>query len=410
MRSERGYNELKGFSKRRGGETTESATHLFRKENTFGEMCEWNKRPAMRTFHLAEGPGGFIEAMCNKRNHPGDEYYGMTIILDENDDNVPAWYKTSHFLSQHSNINIEYGIDGTGNLLHIENFEYCVKKYGSSMDLVTADGGFDFSKDFNRQEISITNLLWGQVCYALCLQKQGGNFVLKIFDIFYKHTVDILYILSSFYEEVNVCKLKTSRVGNSEKYVVCKKFRFESHYSFYTAIYESFLQIKHDNLFDKQYPLNCFDLLSRNKIDIYAKEPFYSPFSTKQCDYKNQPENYIWQILNFDIPRYFTKNVEEINAIFGQQQIENIHYTISLIDKQPKQEKLDQLVKQNIAKCVNWCIEHSVLYNNLVNANVFGAISEQGNNINENAGFGRFSIPRKDTEDFRRKMNYQIPA
>ena len=95
--------------------------------------------------------------------------------------------QTGFFLSQHPNVNIEYGIDRTGNLLHIDNFEYCVKKYGGSMDLVTADGGFDFSKDFNHQEISITNLLWGQVCYALCLQKQGGNFVLKIFDIFYEH-------------------------------------------------------------------------------------------------------------------------------------------------------------------------------------------------------------------------------
>jgi len=338
----------------------------------------------MRTFHLAEGPGGFIEAICNKRANPEDEYYGMTIIIDENDDNVPAWHKTGHFLSQHPNVILEYGKDNTGNLLNIENFEHCVKRYGGSMDLVTADGGFDFSKDFNRQEISITNLLWGQVCYAICLQKPGGNFVLKIFDIFYEHTVHILYFLSGMYEEVNVCKLKTSRIGNSEKYVVCRKFRGIAFSEVYPFILESFSKIKHqngtpgfdnfrfsfdigasnDNIYKSWISSDSFRYRVGPKIDIFAKEPN----SAEIC------ESYIWQILDCDIPRHFTKHIEDVNAIFGQQQIENIHYTISLIDKQPKQDKLDQLVKQNITKCMNWCVEHSIAYNNFVTANLF----EQG--------------------------------
>jgi 23S rRNA U2552 (ribose-2'-O)-methylase RlmE/FtsJ len=325
------------------------------------KLDESNSREPIRTFHLAEGPGGFIEAICNKRNNPTDEYYGMTIIYDETDDNVPAWHKTSHFLSQHPNVNIEYGIDKTGNILHIENFEYCVKKYGASMDLVTADGGFDFSKDFNHQEISITNLLWGQVCYALCLQAKGGSFVLKIFDCFYEHTVDILYILSSFYDEVNVCKLRTSRVGNSEKYVVCKGFRPSSFVNYYPTILSSFSKIN-------QSSHSTTDMLSFEKIrkmDIFAKEPHFGNPITYKAD------SYIWRLFDCKIPRHFTKQIEDMNAIFGQQQIENIHYTISLIDKQPKQDRLDQLVKQNITKCVNWCMEHSISYNNLTTTNLF---------------------------------------
>jgi hypothetical protein len=289
---------------------------------------------------------------------------------------------------------LEYGKDHTGNLLNIENFEHCVKRYGESMDLVTADGGFDFSKDFNRQEISITNLLWGQVCYAICLQKPGGNFVLKIFDIFYEHTVHILYFLAGVYEEVNVCKLKTSRIGNSEKYVVCRKFRGIPFSKAYPFILESFSKIMYSatklpssGFTDFAYEVTKseifrrFDSYSSNevllldffrnravppKIDIFAKEPNSA---------EKQGESYIWRILDCEIPRYFTKHIEDVNAIFGQQQIENIHYTISLIDKQPKQDKLDQLVKQNITKCINWCVEHSIAYNNLVTSNLF----EQGN-------------------------------
>jgi hypothetical protein len=90
---------------------------------------------------------------------------------------------------------------------------------------------------------------------------------------------------------------------------------------------------------------------------------------------------HIWRLLSCNIPRIFTKQVEEINAIFGQQQIENIHYTISLIDKNPKQDKLDQLVKQNITKCMKWCIDHSLAYNNLMNTNLF----EGGNKSNKSS-------------------------
>jgi hypothetical protein len=101
--------------------------------------------------------------------------------------------------------------------------------------------------------------------------------------------------------------------------------------------------------------------LIEKSIDIFAKETHFEAHSI----------SYIWKLVNCKIPRYFTKHIEDINAIFGQQQIENIHYTLSLIDKQPKQDRLDILVKQNITKCTNWCIEHSILYNNLVTTNIF---------------------------------------
>lgn len=314
----------------------------------------------MRSFHLAEGPGGFIEAVCNKRSNANDRYYGMTILIDETDDNVPGWNKTSSFLEKHPNIQIEVGADGTGNILHIENFDYCVSKYASSMDLITADGGFDFSKDFNKQEISIMHLLWAQVCYAVCLQKLGGNFVLKIFDVFYDHTIDILYILSGFYSEVNVCKLQTSRIGNSEKYVVCKGFRFENNIEFVSIIRDSFLKITESVIANRQ--IDQWRRISY-RADIFQSLPV--------CCGAYSESNCVWRLLNMRVPRHFTKQIEDMNALFGQQQIENIHYTISLIDKHTKYDKTEQLTKQNIAKCVNWCIEHKVPHNTVSTANAF---------------------------------------
>ena len=42
----------------------------------------------IKTFHLAEGPGGFIEATAKMRNNKKDTYVGMT-LLNKQDNNIP---------------------------------------------------------------------------------------------------------------------------------------------------------------------------------------------------------------------------------------------------------------------------------------------------------------------------------
>jgi 23S rRNA U2552 (ribose-2'-O)-methylase RlmE/FtsJ len=285
------------------------------------------------TFHLAEGPGGFIEAIAQLRNCKYDNYVGMT-ILDDDDHNIPAWKKSDRFLNEHKNVTIESGADNTGNILSLSNFVHCKNKYGSTMDFITADGGFDFSVDFNSQETNITKLLFAQICFALSMQKKGGIFILKIFDCFMQSTVDLMYILSSFYEKVYIIKPQTSRYANSEKYIVCKGFIFSTSAPFYSFLH---------NTFEKMV------------------------ISTEIT-----PNHNIHRFLSTPVSYYFSTKLEEYNAIFGQQQIENIHYTISLIDNKHKQEKIDTLIKLNVQKCINWCMKYNVPYNTLIpSTNVF---------------------------------------
>ena len=114
----------------------------------FGDLY---KKKSINTFHLAEGPGGFIEAFVFLRKNILDTYRGMTLIDDNI--NVPGWKKAESFLRSHPNVKLETGADGTGNLYKTENLKYCMKKYQNSMEFITADGGFDFSVDFNKQEL-----------------------------------------------------------------------------------------------------------------------------------------------------------------------------------------------------------------------------------------------------------------
>jgi len=283
----------------------------------------------IRTFHLAEGPGGFIEAMCKMRMCPEDSYVGMTLLDNTNDYAIPAWKKTDFFLNQNKNVKIEIGADKTGNILSLDNFMHCKQLYEGSMDLITADGGFDFSVDFNNQEIHITKLLFAQMCYAIILQKKGGSFILKTFDCFMQHSIDIMYILSSFYEKVYITKPNTSRIGNSEKYIVCKGFIHNNNATFFQHIYNAFEKMLSSNL-------------------------------------------YVNRFINISIPYYFLTKMEEYNAIFGQQQIENIYFTISLINNKNQDETINKLIKLNIQKCVQWCSKYNIEYHSgLLTNNVF---------------------------------------
>ena len=277
----------------------------------------------IHTFHLAEGPGGFIEAIVKMRNCKEDKYIGMTLLDTENDYNIPAWKKSDAFLKSNPNVSLENGEDNTGNILTLENFVHVVNKYHYKMDIITGDGGFDFSMDFNQQEILIGKLLFAQIAYALCLQKRGGKFILKIFDSFMQHTLDLIYLLTSFYEKVYIMKPHTSRYANSEKYIVCVGFLYGNHTEFYPYLYECFKQMV------------------------------------------MKPDPHTLRFLNVSIPQLFIKKIEEYNAIFGQKQIQNIYYTLSLIENKIKHDKIEHLIKTNIQKSMNWCTKYNIPYHTL---------------------------------------------
>ena len=252
-----------------------------------------NDLPVLRSFHLAEGPGGFIEALSHIRKNKHDKYFGMTLIKGTEDtDDIPGWRKTRSYLKDHSNVIIESGKDKTGNILSLENFEYVSNKYANSMDIITADGGFDFSSDFNKQEIHAADLIFAQIAFALCIQKHNGSFILKIFDSFTKFTADLIALLASMYDQVYITKPNTSRMANSERYIVCTGFRFSNTVEYYPYIHRTFTSI------------------TKSLVHSTKRRTLFP---------------------HIQLPSYFINKLEETNAIIGQQQIENIHYTLQLI-------------------------------------------------------------------------------
>jgi hypothetical protein len=262
----------------------------------------------MNSYHLAEGPGGFIEAILYHRRQREDLYYGMTLL--EKDKDIPVWDKCQrNLMKNNKNIHIEEG-DGTGNLLHLENLLYVKEKHAHTMDFVTGDGGFDFSHDFNQQEESAINLIFAEVCFAMVLQKKGGSFVLKVFDTYTSTMTEIIYLLTYLYEEVIFIKPTMSRPANSEKYLVCMRFK---------QVYN-------------------LEAILQKMIEFYPR-------------IKTEP---IHSFLDLYLPNCFLSKLKEINSILGQaQNIAILKILLSISDESP--ENQEYYKKRYLVKCMKWC-------------------------------------------------------
>lgn len=184
----------------------------------------------IKTAHVCEGPGGFIEAMFDGAAlHQKKINLSIAMTLKSRQTNIPGWKRASIFLKKNRNVKILYGEDGTGDIMKPENQQYFIDyathpNYGGKIDLFTADGGFDFSEDYMKQEKMIFPLLLASTKIGLESLKRGGVFVLKIFDFYHQATVDLLYFLSCHFEEWTLYKPGMSRPCNPEHYFVGKGF------------------------------------------------------------------------------------------------------------------------------------------------------------------------------------------
>jgi len=224
-------------------------------------LVEFDLIPSTDNFvssHLAEGPGSFIQATILYREMLAklgkikscakDNYYGVTLHSDH--DHLLMHQEFIKYFSKepHNRLhimetkslkelkdmygggkNISKGNITNGDLTKLNTIKQFaggkdVESFTKLSDLVTSDGGFDWKRE-NLQEQEAYKLIFGEILTALKIQKDGGNFVIKIFESYTKITIKMIELLRQAYSIVYIAKPYTSRISNSEKYVVCKGFK-----------------------------------------------------------------------------------------------------------------------------------------------------------------------------------------
>ena len=258
--------------------------------------------------NIAEGPGGFIEAIHKYKKHNSNDIYISNTLYPSNK-NIPSWNKLKKYINDNnfSNIKLLYcDLYNYENVLkYISNFKDTKSKF------VTGDGGFDYSNNFNKQEEQSHKIIYSEIIIALAIQEIGGSFILKIFDTFTLFTLKYIYILSIFYETIQLYKPYTSRVANSEKYIICKGFK----------------GIKDELL---------------NKFLISIRD-----FSNISVD-----------ITNIKLPNDFIYEFDNYNKIFINNQIDFINKTLNII-KNKDNVNLENIVQEQLRNAKKWCEEYN---------------------------------------------------
>ena len=272
--------------------------------------------------HLAEGPGGFIECLYKyiikyiTDNFRNIKIYGSTLLSDNS--SIPKW-KLKKNIQEHFNIILNYSLDESGDLYDINEVNKLITKIGKhNCNLITADGGFDFSNNYNHQEKDFMNLFISEAYIMLNLLKNNGNGIIKIYDIYSKNSIKIMYIISLFFEKIYIIKPLTSRPANSEKYILCYRYKDFNESKIYFNIFETIIQDKDLNH------------LNNDKVAV---------------EY-----NFIEKIL-------------EYNRWYTERQISYINKTIKYIDEYNNNTDKNYLIKlynHNKKKCVNWCRKYNI--------------------------------------------------
>jgi len=261
--------------------------------------------------HLAEGPGSFIQATILYRDaqakskkiksSKNDKFYAVTLHSDNEhllmEKEFINYYakespKRLHILNTVNkrdmmmqgggfNFNSESTNGDITKLNTINMFGGANDKNGFSQpaDLITADGGFDWKKE-NLQEQEAYRLIFGQIVTALKTQKASGNFVIKIFETYTTNTIKLIELLRTFYADVFICKPFTSRISNSEKYIICKEFNKKSFTPQIAKKLEDMVSVMNKNeqyniinLFsDYKFDKNILDLYKNINIELSLKQ------------------------------------------------------------------------------------------------------------------------------------------
>ena len=105
---------------------------------------------------LAEAPGGFIQSIFNLFDKDIDILYGITLLSKNN--KVPKW---NSLLKKNPKINFIFGKNEDGDLYDFNNVLSMINIIGkNTIDLVTADGGIDYSVDYSKQEENSIKLIY----------------------------------------------------------------------------------------------------------------------------------------------------------------------------------------------------------------------------------------------------------
>jgi len=159
-------------------------------------------------------------------------------------------------------------------------------------------------------------------------QSNNGISIIKFDGFFYKVIIDIIFILTGIYDKTYLIKPSISKITKGERYIICKNFNQE--------------------------------IFNKNKLGNQLEEKLKDYLINNSTVFSNKN---IHSFLKNEIPYYFLNKIEESNAVIGQQQLESYDQIINIFKHKNKEEKIENLKRNHIQKCIQWCEKNQIPHN-----------------------------------------------
>lgn len=204
--------------------------------------------------------------------------------------------------------------------------------YMYKLDLIICEFNPD---EYNDVKKYINNMIL-VLLIIMKYQINQGVCVIKIDNILYKSVIDVIFILSSLYDKVYLVKPSISNITKSERYLICKGFNE--------------------------------NLNNQNKLLVNMEEQLITKLSNK--DLIN--DKYINSLIDNELPYYLINKLEESNLIIVQQQLEAYDQIINIFKNKNRDEKMENLKRSHIQKCIQWCEKNQLPHNKFMDkVNIF---------------------------------------
>lgn len=236
--------------------------------------------------------------------------YLLNMLREENDDNI---------------VSEDFKYD---NLYEI----FIKKTYENKLDLIICEF---YPHEYNNTKKYINNMIL-ILLIVIKYQSNQGMCVIKIDNILYKAVIDVIFILSGMYDKIYLVKPSISNVTKSERYLICKGFNetFQVQSKLLSNIDEKLISNMNNN-----------ELMSNNCIN---------------------------SIIDNELPYYLLNRLEESNLVIGQQQLEAYDQIINIFKNKNREEKIENLKRTHIQKCIQWCEKNQLPHNKFIDkVNIF---------------------------------------
>jgi hypothetical protein len=212
-------------------------------------------------------------------------------------------------------------------------YELFIKNtYKNKLDLIICEFHQD---EYNDTKKYINNVILS-LLIVIKYQMNQGICVIKIDNILYKAVMDVIFILSSIYDKIYLVKPSISNITKSERYLICKGFN------------ENFI--------------------NQSKLLLHMEEHLITKMNNSELiNFKC-----INSLIDNEFPYYLLNKLEESNLVIGQQQLESYDQIINIFKNKNREEKIENLKRSHIQKCIQWCEKNQLPHNKFIDkVNIF---------------------------------------